>query len=168
MFANILLLLVPLLSLVFASPLAKRDNPTMFGGSATVEWSNNGNHQIRNYHVDAATQQIYESSQSSTYGNIWTTNPMGIYCRPQGGLQALVVKRSAAENDVEIRLFYEDLADTGYPQGNMKSSIYLPHTGWYVSLMTAILEMLTVGIGEKTPIFTVSATLVVPLQLSLG
>jgi hypothetical protein len=130
MFANIILLLISLLPLVHSSPIVKRASSTIFGGSATVEWSNNGGHEIRNYHVDVASSQIYESSYSSTNPNGWATNPTGIQCRSRGGLQALVVKRSAADNDVELRLFYEDTAETGYPAGHMRSSVWLPHTGW--------------------------------------
>ncbi len=118
-----------------ASPLLKRTQINMSGATTTVQWSSNGNsiNHLRNYHI-RADGMLMESKHASNV-NGWTNSEMGYNARPDGGLTATLVQLSDAQEDVEIRLFYQRKTPIGTDENTgemyqMAALRYTLATGW--------------------------------------
>lgn len=136
---SLLLLVLGYLAIsISAAPvhlLEKRTQVRLDAGTASVQWSSNGNtiNNLRNYHI-RADGMIMESGKASNT-NTWVNNPLGFYAYEDGPLAATLVKLGDGQGDVEIRLFYQAPRsigkDTnGYNMRQMASIIYTPSTGW--------------------------------------
>ena len=120
---------------VSALPLFKRTQVGISAGTASVQWSSNGNtiNNIRNYHI-RADGMIMESGRASG-GSGWIDNALGFWAKPDGAMTATLVQLGDGQGDVEIRLFYQQKDSIGNddnrkPMFPMVSLFYKPSTGW--------------------------------------